>query len=92
LDIFIPDHLLAFEYHGEQHYKDINIFIPQRMYSIRDSQKRMLCKQHAITLIEIPYWWNLEISSLMATIKKYRPELIKVPCHFDPIPEENQTK
>lgn len=40
-----------------------------------------------ITVIDIPYWWNKEIGSLKATIKKYRPELIQESNYEKPIPE-----
>jgi hypothetical protein len=33
LDIFVPDKLLALEYHGEQHYQNIYWFGQQFIYS-----------------------------------------------------------
>jgi isoprenylcysteine carboxyl methyltransferase (ICMT) family protein YpbQ len=36
----------------------------------RDIEKNMHCNQLDITLIHIPYWWDLRIQSLAATIKK----------------------
>jgi hypothetical protein len=32
-----------------------------------------------ITLIEIPYWWDMTIDKLEATIKKVKPALITHP-------------
>lgn len=41
-----------------------------------------------ITLIEVPYWWDKSISSLVATIYHYRPDLFKVkPGDVDRIPQ-----
>jgi hypothetical protein len=51
---------IAFEYHGEQHYKKHKFFnktsVTQRKKD--DIQKRKLCKQNGVVLIEIPYWIN----------------------------------
>jgi len=38
--------------------------------------------------LEIPYWWDGTPSSLKATIKKYRPDLIEEEIDSNPIPEE----
>jgi hypothetical protein len=34
-----------------------------------------MCKQLGITLIEIPYWWDSTLSSLILTIQKHRPDI-----------------
>jgi 2-keto-3-deoxy-6-phosphogluconate aldolase len=44
-----------------------------------DVQKSELCKQAGITLIEIPYWWDLSMESLTATIRNQRPDLFLEP-------------
>jgi hypothetical protein len=41
----------------------------------RDEQKRLAANDANITLIEIPYWWDLSKDSLKATIHKYRSDL-----------------
>ena len=59
LDIFLPKLSLAFEYQGHQHY---NHFLPAHKLTNqieRDQEKRDICKEKGITLIEIPYWWDL---------------------------------
>lgn len=38
----------------------------------RDMEKKTACSDAGITLIEIPYWWDETISSLAATIQKFR--------------------
>ena len=55
----------------------------------RDQQKRISCGEHGVTLIEIPYWWDLEMLSLLATIHKFRKDLVpEAPVGIDPIPEK----
>jgi hypothetical protein len=78
LDYFYPRLKLAFEFQGEQHYKsltylnNIDSLIEKRQ---QDINKRNLCKESGITLIEVPYWWDRKRSSLLATIRTQRPEL-----------------
>jgi len=60
LDGYSAELRLAFEYHGEQHYKFIPHFgktmerFQQRQQD--DQIKRELCASHGITLIEVPYF------------------------------------
>ncbi len=49
---------LAFEYQGEQHYKQHELFHKDATFEERqqlDELKRRLCKEHNIVLIEVPY-------------------------------------
>jgi hypothetical protein len=41
----------------------------------RDAEKRAKCLRNGITLIEVPYWWNGKIRSLVGTVLRLRPEL-----------------
>jgi hypothetical protein len=59
IDIYNDDLKIGIEYSGRQHYefvpffhKNYETFLNQKY---RDEIKRMLCKEHQITLIEIPY-------------------------------------
>jgi len=89
LDIYLPRHLLAFEYHGEQHFNNAYNFGPQWIYQERDEHKRLACKEKGITLIEIPFWWDFQKESLAATIHKYREGLITtISNSATPIPEK----
>ena len=45
LDAYVPDLKLAFEYQGEQHYKDIHTFGQQGNQAARDDEKKELCIQ-----------------------------------------------
>ena len=44
-----------------------------------DEQKKNICKDLKITLITVPYWWDIKLDSLKATIYKLRPELFVEP-------------
>jgi hypothetical protein len=52
----------------------------------RDEEKRSLCDQYGITLIEVPYWWNGKQDSLLATIYNHRPDVVTDPGNAQPIP------
>ena len=76
LDIFLPKEQLAFEYQGEQHFHDLYCMGSSWQQKQRDEEKRIACREKEITLIEVPYWWNKETSSLASTIHKQREGLI----------------
>src|SRR5690349_19831418 len=78
LDVYIPNEQLALEYQGEQHFYDAYNIGPQWNYQQRDQEKRLACKKHGITIIEIPYWWNRKKESLLATIHAHRRDLIPI--------------
>jgi hypothetical protein len=44
----------------------------------RDLEKKMLCQKEGITLIDVPYWWQSDKESLVATIAKYRPDVSSI--------------
>jgi len=75
LDIFIPSLSLAFEFNGAQHYERRYFNDSLEEQQLKDSSKRIACDTAGITLIEVPYWWDLSKDSLLATIHKSRPDL-----------------
>lgn len=76
LDVYIPSLNLAFEYQGKQHFTNIYSMQDHTKVQERDSEKRALCSSLGIDLIEIPYWWDGSVNSLLATIHQIRPQLI----------------
>ena len=58
LDGYAPELDLAFEYHGQQHYRHVTIFhtkgqtLEQRQAD--DRRKVLLCREHGVKLFEIP--------------------------------------
>jgi hypothetical protein len=92
LDIFVPFHSLAFEYQGRQHYFQHFMYGSPQEQQTRDKLKKDVCERSGITLIEIPFWWDEQQPSLLATIKKYRPELVPQTVDALPISEEMPEK
>lgn len=88
-DAFIPEVRLAFEYHGEQHFRDTMIYGLSAMYGSRDTEKRMACAEANITLVEVPYWWDDDQESLKTTIHLARPDLLPRPGKKPAIPKAN---
>src|SRR5690348_4099488 len=88
LDVYVPKCNIAFEYQGQNHYFDIYSMGSKWSQRLRDTEKRGICQGRGITLIEVPYWWDSNKDSLMATIHSKREDLF--PSHKDvqPIPSE----
>lgn len=81
MDLYVASQKIAFEYQGIQHYipGPFEKFMPLQTVQYRDEIKREACKELGITLIFIPYWWDLNMSSLEATIYKYCPHVFSTP-------------
>ena len=60
LDIFVPRLQLAFEYQGQQHYHDMQFFGSVVQRQEIDIEKRSLCSNKGISLIDVPYWYVVE--------------------------------
>lgn len=57
-DIYLEDYKIAIEYQGQQHYEAISLFGGEeglKATQERDEKKRILSKQHGITLLEWDY-------------------------------------
>lgn len=58
IDFYLPDHNTFIEFNGRQHYERISLWDTEEQFAEqqdRDRRLREYCKQHDITLIEIPY-------------------------------------
>eukprot|EP01121_Diplochlamys_sp_Union-15-3_P014659 TRINITY_DN4702_c0_g1_i2.p1 TRINITY_DN4702_c0_g1~~TRINITY_DN4702_c0_g1_i2.p1 ORF type:complete len:314 (-),score=59.44 TRINITY_DN4702_c0_g1_i2:174-1115(-) len=84
-DVFIPSLKLAVEYQGFQHFQDNAIFGPASISRDRDAEKKKLCRDAGITLIDIPYWWKGDKETLIATIHYFRPDVISSPGNAKPL-------
>lgn len=89
LDVYIKALQLGLEYQGEQHYYPMYWSAGNWENQMnRDNEKKMICKQHNITLIQVPYWWDGTTHSLAATIHQRRSDICSVPPGATPIPSE----
>lgn len=62
LDFYLPDHNLAIEFDGQQHFKE-TIYSTKEDLKInmkRDSVKNKLCKKNGLKLLRIKYSDNIE--------------------------------
>lgn len=87
LDVYLPEERLAFEYQGEGHYRDIYSLGSRWRQKQHDQEKRDACQRHGITLVEVPFWWDFEKSSLAATIQAQRDDVIREDFGGTPIGE-----
>lgn len=82
---FIPQ--LSWRWSGEQHYHDfIQIFgrgADLSTYFARDHEKKQQCSQEGIQLVQIPYWWDLSLSSLVEILDL---EACLTPCPLKKLP------
>jgi hypothetical protein len=76
LDIFLPKEQLAFEYQGEQHFRDVYGLGNHSERIQKDKEKEEQCRLKGIILIKIPYWWDKTLSSLATTIQQQRGDVI----------------
>jgi hypothetical protein len=79
VDVFLPSCALAFEYDGLFHFNDVDAVGRSAQKATRDSERRLMCSRHGITLISIPYWWDGKLDSLANTIHQVRPDLVPAP-------------
>lgn len=90
LDIFIPSLKLAFEYQGIQHFKDENFLERKMKTKVRyekDREKKKACQKYGITLVEVPFWWDGTKESLLATVFRFRADIVDPSQIGTPIPE-----
>eukprot|EP00026_Physarum_polycephalum_P002917 Phypoly_transcript_02926.p1 GENE.Phypoly_transcript_02926~~Phypoly_transcript_02926.p1 ORF type:complete len:773 (+),score=149.17 Phypoly_transcript_02926:98-2416(+) len=79
IDVYIPTLRIGFEYQDPHHYFHIRTYGTSTLaeYQKRDIVKMKVSHEKGITIINIPFWWDWNTSSLIATIKHKRPDLLK---------------
>jgi hypothetical protein len=92
MQVYIPTLHLAFEYQGETHYYTTTVLGSAAQRQLSDSAKAKIAKNDGVTLIPIPFWWDKSPSSLAATIRMYRPDLLQEYPQSKPIPSQMPTK
>jgi len=73
-DFFFPDLNLAFEFQGLQHYQQLPVYGKVSLRMTQDDAKLSLCASKGITLVQVPFWWTRDKSSLITSILEQRPE------------------
>eukprot|EP01114_Cavostelium_apophysatum_P019779 TRINITY_DN6459_c0_g1_i1.p1 TRINITY_DN6459_c0_g1~~TRINITY_DN6459_c0_g1_i1.p1 ORF type:complete len:352 (-),score=50.40 TRINITY_DN6459_c0_g1_i1:8-1063(-) len=77
-DLYSAEKNVVFEYQGEQHYRPIAGGEKEfREQQRRDAEKRLLCETHNITLVEVPYWRDRNVNSVLDMLFRSRPDLRK---------------
>ena len=65
-DFYLPDYNIVIECDGAQHFRSINSEwnsdIKLQETRARDAMKQKYCKEHNITLIQIPFWDHKALS------------------------------
>lgn len=62
-DFYLPNHNIAIEYDGEQHYRPVKYFGGNNAFNRtikHDRIKNEYCKNNGISLLRIPYYKNVE--------------------------------
>lgn len=86
LDGYNDELNIAFEYNGEQHYREVDFFrMVGKHKTLRerkrvDKAKRKICEQRGITLIVIPYTENKNLEQFI--LLKLRKSKIEIPQQF----------
>eukprot|EP01124_Arcella_intermedia_P005806 TRINITY_DN13419_c0_g3_i1.p1 TRINITY_DN13419_c0_g3~~TRINITY_DN13419_c0_g3_i1.p1 ORF type:complete len:411 (-),score=50.74 TRINITY_DN13419_c0_g3_i1:290-1453(-) len=70
-DFYMPNRKLVIEYQGEQHYYSVLKWVPLEQQQIRDKEKKAICDNNHIQLVEIPYWWDWTLLSLSQIISSH---------------------
>ncbi len=80
-------------YQGEQHYHFHYVNGDPEYRRQIDHQKKERALEQGITLIAVPYWWDMKKESLLGTIQLCRPDLVPKDWPYSkPIPNEPPTQ
>ena len=75
IDIYIPSKKVGIEYQGEQHFRrswkyNTPNYKFKRLQE-RDKEKKIICKEEGITLLEVLYTWKGDKFSIQKLLSKY---------------------
>lgn len=86
-DFYLPGRNVIIEYDGEQHFKQVKKFHPNRADFTKqqghDRQKNSYCLAHGIALYRIPYWAINDVNSINQLLSPQY--LVKTRWHNDEI-------
>ena len=73
VDIYIPSKKIGIEYQGEQHFRKSFGISNKKFKRIkqRDEEKKVICKELGITLLEVLYTWKGDEESIKKMLSKY---------------------
>eukprot|EP00026_Physarum_polycephalum_P001094 Phypoly_transcript_01095.p1 GENE.Phypoly_transcript_01095~~Phypoly_transcript_01095.p1 ORF type:complete len:1190 (+),score=164.67 Phypoly_transcript_01095:101-3670(+) len=87
IDVWIPSLSLGFEFQDVYHFTTAWYYHrPLTTIQDRDTLKKGVILERGNTLVQVPYWWNSALESLVATIQFSRPDLTFETTGFPPIP------
>jgi hypothetical protein len=60
---------------GKQHYQNTIFTMAVELQIQRDNIKKLKCEEYGITLIDIGYWWDGSVDSLISKIQQARADI-----------------
>ena len=69
IDVYVPHLKIGFEYQGAQHYIIKTSLANYERIVQKDREKVLLCNEHGVRLVIIPYWTPLTIQSISSFLK-----------------------
>jgi len=71
-DVFVKSCNMAIEFQGNYHFFDILTLGEHELFATRDLEKAVTCAFQNVSLLEVPYWWDMDKESLVSTIHSLR--------------------
>jgi len=77
LSVYVPEHKLGFDYFDDPNTPGQYSVGANYNFNFFNRSKKLVCDKVGITLIDVPSWWDKKSDSVLAAIKRCRPELFK---------------